>query len=73
MQARNEPGASADLHSLTDVAQFDPTTKKWRALPELPGPVPRIAPVLDNSFTSLVVGRCVGAKMESGLKRDLFD
>ena len=36
MQPRNEPGTPADNHSLTSVARFDPVTKKWQALPDLP-------------------------------------
>lgn len=35
-QPRNKPGEKADLVSLTDVARFDPKTKKWENLPPLP-------------------------------------
>ncbi len=36
MEARNEPGAKQDLHSVADVARFDPATSAWTALPPLP-------------------------------------
>ncbi len=36
MQPRNAPGQPTDNHSVTDVARFDPATKKWEALPALP-------------------------------------
>lgn len=38
MEARNAEGQDADLHSLTDVAAFDPATRQWTALPPLPAP-----------------------------------
>ncbi|MFQ3652270.1 MAG: kelch repeat-containing protein [Gemmataceae bacterium] len=36
MQPRNESGTPADNHSLTSVERYDPTTKKWQALPGMP-------------------------------------
>lgn len=36
MQPRNEPGSPSDNHSVADAAVFDPKTKKWSALPDLP-------------------------------------
>jgi len=36
MQPRNKPGDKADNHSLATCDVFDPTMKKWEALPDLP-------------------------------------
>ena len=36
MQAKNEPGADGDLHSLAEVARFNPTSGQWEQLPPLP-------------------------------------
>lgn len=36
MQPRNKPGEKADNHSLSSCARFDPATRKWEDLPELP-------------------------------------
>ncbi|MCI0464081.1 MAG: DUF4198 domain-containing protein [Gemmataceae bacterium] len=36
MQPRNQPGEKADNHSLATFARFDPATKKWEDLPDLP-------------------------------------
>ncbi len=36
MQPRNKPGDKADNHSLTEVAMYDPATRKWTQLPPLP-------------------------------------
>lgn len=36
MQARNEDPAKEDLHSLAEVACFDPAVGSWKALPPLP-------------------------------------
>jgi N-acetylneuraminic acid mutarotase len=36
MTAKNKLGDAEDLHSVADVAKFDPATKKWTALPPLP-------------------------------------
>jgi N-acetylneuraminic acid mutarotase len=36
MIARNVPGAAEDLHSVADVAMFNPQTKRWATLPPLP-------------------------------------
>lgn len=36
MQPRNAPGKPRDNHSLTSVARFDPKSKAWEALPDLP-------------------------------------
>ncbi len=36
MQPRNKPGEKADNHSLATCAVFDPKTKQWDALPDLP-------------------------------------
>ncbi len=38
MEARNAPGARQDLHSVADVARFDPARGTWDALPPLPTP-----------------------------------
>lgn len=38
MVARNEPGQPQDMHSLADVARFDPETNAWQPLPSLPEP-----------------------------------
>ncbi len=38
MQPRNKPGESQDIHSIADVARFDPATGKWETLPPLPVP-----------------------------------
>jgi len=36
MQPRNAPGAKDEIHSLADVARFDPAKGTWEELPELP-------------------------------------
>jgi N-acetylneuraminic acid mutarotase len=36
MQPRNAPDEKADNHSVASVACYDPTAKKWSALPDLP-------------------------------------
>jgi YHS domain-containing protein len=36
MQPRNKPGEPADNHSLATCARYDPATRKWEALPDLP-------------------------------------
>lgn len=36
MEARNAPDAKPDLHSVPDVARFDPAAQTWEALPPLP-------------------------------------
>ena len=36
MTAKNKSGDPEDLHSVPDVARFDPKTKKWLPLPPLP-------------------------------------
>ena len=36
MQPRNAPGVTADNHSLTECASYDPKAKAWTALPPLP-------------------------------------
>lgn len=36
MQPRNQPGEKADNHSLAGCARFDPATRKWETLPDLP-------------------------------------
>ncbi len=36
MQPRNRPGDKADNHSVVTCARFDPRTKKWKSLPDLP-------------------------------------
>jgi N-acetylneuraminic acid mutarotase len=36
MQPRNKPGEKADNHSVATVSRFDPSTKKWENLPDLP-------------------------------------
>jgi N-acetylneuraminic acid mutarotase len=38
MQPRNRPGDPADNHSIASVARFDPATKRWEDLPDLPAP-----------------------------------
>ncbi len=38
MEPRNAEGQPADLHSLKSVSRFDPKTKQWQALPDLPEP-----------------------------------
>ncbi len=38
MQPRNKPGEPQDIHSIADVARFDPATAKWETLPPLPVP-----------------------------------
>ncbi|MFO0876413.1 MAG: kelch repeat-containing protein [Gemmataceae bacterium] len=38
MQPRNKPGEKADTHSLASCASYDPTARKWTALPDLPEP-----------------------------------
>lgn len=38
MQPRNAPGELADLHSVADVAVYDPATKKWSPFVPLPEP-----------------------------------
>lgn len=38
MQPRNQPGEKADNHSTASSACFDPATRKWTALPDLPSP-----------------------------------
>ena len=38
MQPRNKPGEPQDIHSVADVARFDPATGKWETLPSLPVP-----------------------------------
>lgn len=36
MQPRNAPGTKQDIHSITEVASFDPATKSWQSLAPLP-------------------------------------
>ena len=36
MQPRNAPDAKSDTHSVKSVSRYDPATKKWSALPDLP-------------------------------------
>ena len=36
MQPRNQPGEKADNNSLTTCERYDPESKKWQALPDLP-------------------------------------
>lgn len=36
MQPKNQPGTPTDNYSLSSCARFDPATKKWEALPDLP-------------------------------------
>jgi N-acetylneuraminic acid mutarotase len=36
MQPRNAPGEKGDNHSVASVSRYDPATKKWSALPDLP-------------------------------------
>lgn len=38
MLARNQPGQPQDMHSLADVARFDPEHDTWTALTSLPDP-----------------------------------
>jgi hypothetical protein len=38
MEARNPPGSPQDLHSVADVARFDPARATWEPLPPLPTP-----------------------------------
>lgn len=38
LQARNDAGAEADLHSTAEVAAYDPDTGRWRTLTPLPEP-----------------------------------
>jgi Kelch motif len=38
MQPQNKPGEPEDVHSVADVARFDPATRRWDALPPLPAP-----------------------------------
>lgn len=49
--ARNKEGEDHDLWSVDDFARFDPATKKWVALPSLPG--------ARSSFDAVVVGDTV--------------
>jgi len=48
MTAKNKAGDPEDLHSVADVAKFDPATKKWTPLPSLP--------VARSSHRAAVVG-----------------
>ncbi len=51
MQPRNKPKARADNHSLPTCASFDPKTKKWSALPDMPtGRSSHQAVVLDGKI-----------------------
>lgn len=36
MEPRNKPGEKQDIHSVADVARFDPAKGQWEALPPLP-------------------------------------
>ena len=36
MQPRNAPEAKSDTHSVKSVSRYDPATKKWTAMPDLP-------------------------------------
>ena len=36
MQPRNKPGEDADNHSVSACARFDPGTRRWEPLPDLP-------------------------------------
>jgi hypothetical protein len=38
LEPRNEPGVDEDLHSIAEVARFDPATGSWEPLPSLPEP-----------------------------------
>jgi len=37
MQPRNAPGEKQDIHSIAEVASFDPATRSWQSLTPLPG------------------------------------
>src|SRR5262249_18196247 len=36
MQPRNKPGQPSDTHSVTECSCYDPATRKWTPLPDLP-------------------------------------
>ncbi|HWB01211.1 MAG TPA: hypothetical protein VG713_22130, partial [Pirellulales bacterium] len=51
LQARNERGQPDDLHSVAEVGRFDPATKQWSPLPDLPEG--------RSSHDAVVVGRAL--------------
>lgn len=55
MQPRNKPEEKADNHSLATCSRFDPATRKWEPLPNMPaGRSSHDAVVIDNKL--VVVG-----------------
>ncbi|MCE9533007.1 MAG: hypothetical protein K8T89_18065, partial [Planctomycetes bacterium] len=36
MQPKNGPTEKSDIHSIASAARFDPRTKKWQSLPDMP-------------------------------------
>ena len=55
MIAKNDFGQPEDMHSLPDVARFDPQTNAWQALASLPVPRSSHQAVIDGN-TLLVIG-----------------
>jgi N-acetylneuraminic acid mutarotase len=62
MIAKNDPGQPQDMHSLSDVARFDPEKNGWQALASLPEPRSSHQAVLYGSKL-IVVG---GWKLDGG-------
>jgi len=56
MQAHNAPEDKEDMHSLASVASYDPQTREWTALPDLPEPRSTHDAVADGSKVYVVGG-----------------
>lgn len=66
MTAVNEAGQPDDLHSLSDVARFDPKSKKWTSLTALPeGRSSHGAAIIDHKLYVLG-GWCLGGSGKAG-------
>lgn len=65
MEAHNEAGADADLHSVSTVERFDPKTRTWTTLPSLPE--------ARSSHDAVIVGDALfvvgGWKLEGDMKK----
>jgi len=70
MQPRNEPGSPADNHSLRSVARYDPASKKWQALPELPAGRSSHDAVIYNGKLYVVGGWCMNGRGKASVWHD---
>ncbi len=61
-QARNDPGEPTDMISLSSFAGYDPATKKWTDLPDLPQPRSSHDAVVQGDRIYVVGGWAMGGK-----------